>query len=111
MAENYKQLPLNQTQPGMVLSDDLLDRQGNVLLPRGVELTATTLASLERHGIEMLPIESGALSEVDQEAEFEHHRQRLLRLFRQPQQSATPPTDATCTLQQYVTNFRLGKSA
>ena len=111
MTDCYKQLALDQTQPGMILSDDLLDRQGNVLLPRGVALSESTLASLKRHGIETLPIECAPLSVVDQEAELERHRQRLAILFRTPQNAVEAPSDAMRTLQQYVTRFRLGDAA
>jgi hypothetical protein len=34
MTGNYHQLALAEVQPGMVLSDVLLDVQGNVLLPQ-----------------------------------------------------------------------------
>lgn len=111
MTDSYKQLALDQTQPGMVLSDDLLDRQGNVLLPRGVVLNEATLASLRRHGIETLPIECAPLSEVDLEAELEHHRQRLAILFRKPKNAEGEASDAMRTLYQYVSHFRLGDSA
>jgi hypothetical protein len=40
----------------MVLSDVLLDRVGQMLLPKGAVLTAAALASLERHGVGMLPV-------------------------------------------------------
>ena len=40
----------------MVLSDVLLDRQGQVLLPQGAVLTATMIALLPRHGIDRLPV-------------------------------------------------------
>ena len=111
MTDSYKQLALDQTLPGMILSDDLLDRQGNVLLPRGVVLTEATLASLKRHGIDMLPIECAPLSEVDQEAERENHRRRLAILFRTPKNGEAEPSDATRTLHQYVARFRLGDTA
>jgi len=38
MAARYKQIRLEEAQPGMVLSDDLLDTKGNVLLPQGAVL-------------------------------------------------------------------------
>jgi hypothetical protein len=49
-------IPLSDVRPGMVLSDVLLDRAGQMLLPQGTALTAATLASLGRHGIGMLAV-------------------------------------------------------
>ena len=52
----YQHLALAEVQPGMVLSDVLLDRQGQVLLPQGAVLTAAIIALLPRHGIDRLPV-------------------------------------------------------
>src|SRR4051812_942230 len=56
MTSNYQPLNLAQVQPGMVLSDELLDVQGHVLLPQGTVLTEAMLALMPRHGISVLPI-------------------------------------------------------
>ncbi|MFP5392547.1 MAG: hypothetical protein ACLGI6_13545 [Gammaproteobacteria bacterium] len=54
----FQHLALAALRPGMRLSDQLLDAQGQVLLPKGAVLTARTLSQLAAHGIEMVPVES-----------------------------------------------------
>jgi hypothetical protein len=56
MSAAYQHLALTQVQPGMILSDDLVDQQGQILLPQGAVLTVQTIALLPRHGIEMLAV-------------------------------------------------------
>jgi hypothetical protein len=69
---------------GMVLSHNLLDGGGAVLLPAGATLSAASLSSLRRRGIERLqvvpaapPPDPAALA-----AERERQSQRLVSLFR-----------------------------
>ena len=54
MSGPFQLTPLAETRPGMVLSDVVLDDRGNVLLAQGVVLTESMLASLGRHGVDML---------------------------------------------------------
>ena len=56
----YQLTPLAEALPGMVLGDVLRDEKGNVLLAQGVVLTEGMLASLGRHGVELLPILSAS---------------------------------------------------
>lgn len=56
MTSAHQHLPLTDVIPGMMLSDELLDRQGNILLPKGAVLTAQIIALLPGHGIGMLPV-------------------------------------------------------
>ncbi|WP_338766810.1 hypothetical protein [Massilia sp. METH4] len=49
-------LPLARARAGMVLSDDVRDARGRVLLPRDTVLTQTQLAALARDGIAALPV-------------------------------------------------------
>jgi hypothetical protein len=61
MGTGYKLIALSDVRPGMVLSDVLLDRAGQMLLAQGTVLSEATLASLARHGIGMLAVKaSGA---------------------------------------------------
>ena len=53
MTSRSEQLELDKVSAGMVLSDDLLDSQGQILLPQGTSLTEATLASLRRHDVEI----------------------------------------------------------
>lgn len=108
MTASYQHLPLAQVEPGMILSDELLDVQGHVLLPQGTVLTVAMLALMPRHGIAMLPIALPAEpSDEEQAASNEHHLERLAHLFRKND----PERDldwATALLRRFVTDFRLG---
>lgn len=56
MSSPHQHLPLTDVKPGMILSDQLLDRQGHVLLPKGAVLTDQIIALLPGHGIGMLAV-------------------------------------------------------
>lgn len=108
MTGNYHQLALAQVRPGMVLSDELLDIQGHVLLPQGAVLTEAMLALMPRHGIAILPIVSAEVSPAVAQATLAHHQQRLDQLFRK--NDADSDSDwATALLRRFVTDYRLGK--
>jgi hypothetical protein len=110
MSASYHHLAVADVQPGMVLSDELLDPQGKVLLPQGTVLTEAMIALMPRHGITALPILQAAPSPQQLAIEQEALRQRIAYLFRRP------PTDdaadwAAHALRQLVTDFRIGKEA
>ena len=103
MTSRSIQLELDKVSAGMVLSDDLLDSQGKILLPQETTLTESTLASLRRHNVEILPILCEVLSDDAAAAEREHYMNRIAILFRKHADD-----EATALMLQYVTNFRLG---
>lgn len=108
MSAAYQHLALSQVKPGMILSDELLDQQGQVLLPKGAVLTAKTIALLPGHGIDMLAVlrpagDTGAAEPVDQEA----IELRLARLFRKL--DGTDEDWASGILQRYISDYRLGR--
>ena len=112
MSAAYQHLALSQVKPGMILSDELLDKQGQVLLPKGAVLNANTIALLPGHGIDMLAVlrdgDEGAPAAPDTAA----LEARLATLFRKhagdhPDAGAY----ATSTLQLYISDFRLGREA
>jgi len=107
MTANYQHLALALVQPGMTLSDELLDVQGHVLLPQGTVLTEAMLALMPRHGIAVLPIVKDEVTPEMVAATLQHHDVRLAHLFRKND----PDSDsdwATATLRRFVTDFRLG---
>lgn len=107
MSSAYQHLPLSEVRPGMVLSDVLLDQQGQVLLPQGAVLTAPIIALLPRHGIEMLAVcraDAGVAEAPDQAA----IQARLGRLFRNNDIDDTDDW-ATGILHRYVEDYRLGR--
>lgn len=77
-------IALDDAVENMVLAHDLLDAGGAVLLPAGAILSASSLSSLRRRGIEQLqvvptaaPPDPAALA-----AELERRTVRLASLFR-----------------------------
>ena len=107
MGGNYHQLTLAEVRPGMVLSDVLLDMQGNVLLPQGTVLTDAMLALMPRHGISILPIMRDQVTPEAAAATLQHHEARLAQLFRKNDPDSGSDW-ATATLRRFVTDFRLG---
>ncbi len=106
MTVTHKQLPIDQVVPGMVLSDQICNALGTVLLVSGTVLSEATLLSLHRHKIESLPI----LFEVSQGAEPKQDLQqqlaRLDQLFRKHD-----PDDASPLLKSLVAQYRAGEAA
>lgn len=97
-------LPLSELAPGMVLSDDLRDSWGNILLPQGSKLTEVTLEALKRYKINELPILSEELSEAEQAAKLALQQKRIGVLFRKSAEDKTAHL-----LMQFVGKFRQGE--
>jgi hypothetical protein len=111
MTGSYRHLPLAEVQPGMVLSDELLDKQGQVLLPAGAVLTEKMLERMPGHGIASLAVVDDAPPDpVKTQAEREAQLARIAVLFRRHD-----PDDgedwASQALRALVTEFRVGKEA
>jgi hypothetical protein len=104
MSGPYHLTPLAETRPGMVLSDVVRDGKGNVLLAQGIVLTESMLASLARHGIDLLPILQAvpAPAPVDPDA----IQARLDHLFRKHDRDDLGDW-ATGILRRYVEDYRL----
>ena len=110
MNRSYKLVLLEDALPGMVLSDNLLDRHGKILLPQGAMLTDKMLESLRRYDMEMIPVVVEELTE-EQKAERVAQRQaRLDRLFRK-QNYGNSAENANEILLQYLKDFRQGGEA
>ncbi|MGV7209533.1 hypothetical protein ACLB1G_16940 [Oxalobacteraceae bacterium A2-2] len=108
MTASYQQLALEQVQPGMVLSDELLDVQGKLLLPQGTVLTEPMLALMPRHGIHTLPIALAAATPEQLAAAALQYGERLNQLFRKNDPDSSDDW-ATATLRRFVTDYRLGR--
>ncbi|WP_295998576.1 hypothetical protein [Rugamonas sp.] len=108
MTANYQHLALALVQPGMTLSDELLDVHGHVLLPQGTVLTGAMIALMPRHGIESLAVVSAVtVSAEEKAAGMRYHEQRIASLFRKQDPDADADW-ATGLLRRFVTDFRLG---
>ncbi|WP_426174427.1 hypothetical protein [Massilia sp. TWR1-2-2] len=105
MSSAYQHLALADVRPGMVLSDVLLDQQGQVLLPQGAVLTTSIIALLPRHGIEMLAILCGADAAAPA-VDLSAVQARLAHLFRH-HDAGNDDDSATAALYRYVTDYRL----
>lgn len=99
----HEHLPLTDITPGMVLSDELLDRQGNVLLPKGAIITEQILALLPGHGIGILSVLRTDAPPGPPPAEVEA---RLARLFRK-NDGDNHDDWATGILRRYISDYRL----
>ena len=97
-------IPIASATEGMVLAQDLLDG-GCVLLPAGAMLSASSLGSLRRRGIEQLQVEVAAAAPdpAARQAERERCCQRLQRLFRK-----SAELGAGARLLERLHNYRMG---
>jgi hypothetical protein len=88
----------------MVLGEVLRDEKGNVLLAQGVVLSEAMLASLARHGVELLPILTTARTE--EAVDPVQAQERLDRVFRRHERGNHADW-ATGILRQYIEDFRM----
>lgn len=102
----HKQLALEEAEPGMVLSDDLFDPQGQILLSKGATLTEHMIASLARHDIAVVRIEMGEMTPEEEAAQHAYFAERIEHLFRKQDDSS-----ATVALHRLVRLYRLGEQA
>ncbi|RJG11207.1 hypothetical protein [Massilia cavernae] len=108
MSVAYQHLALADIRPGMILSDELLDEQGNMLLPKGAVLTTQSIALLPRHGVEAVPVLLPGGPAVPEPANPGQVQQRIAHLFRK---NGIDNHDdwATGLLRRYVEDYRLDR--
>ena len=105
----YQHLTLAQVKPGMILSDELLDQQGQVLLPKGAVLSAATIALLPSHGVDMLAVlRADGQAVLDTGPDPSTIERRLAHLFRK-NDIDNHDDWATGILRRYVSDYRLGR--
>jgi len=100
----YRLTPLLDARPGMVLGEVLRDDKGNVLLAQGAMLSEAMLASLARHGVELLPILAASPSAPPIDPAVV--QARLDRIFRKHDRDDHGDW-ARGILRRYVEDFRL----
>lgn len=104
--KTINQLPLNEVQPGAFLGRDVRDVKGNCLLAAGTELSASTLALLQRRNIKSVAIAQEDNMTAEQQAALQQAiEQQLAQRFRQLQDD--PPMQQ---LQALLRDYRLGVS-
>ena len=79
--KRYRTIALEQAEEGMQLFEDVVDRQGNVLIPAQTALTASLVRSLERRGIESVQVIDDSVSSEEIEAARAQALARLDQLF------------------------------
>lgn len=81
--KSVEELATGQLLPGMVVAEAVVDESGRVLIPAGVALSESTIASLVRRDLPALKIEREVAADP---AEIEAYRlsllQRMEHLFR-----------------------------
>jgi hypothetical protein len=108
MSAAYQHLALAQVKPGMILSDVLLDKQGQVLLPQGFVLTAKMIALLPGHGIDVLAVLRSDDAPPQVEIDTAAVEARLDYLFRKNDIDNNDDW-ATGILRRYVSDYRLDR--
>ncbi len=106
MSAAYQHLALTEVKPGMILSDELLDQQGQVLLPKGAVLTARTIALLPGHGIDMLAVLRTDGDGTQARPDASTIERRLAKVFRKNDPDNHDDW-ATGILRRYMFDYRL----
>jgi len=105
MSNDHELVPVTKALPGMVLSDELLDSHGLVLLAKGAVLSEAIIASLGRHQIDMVPV---ARVEAHRAPDGAAVQARLDFLFRRHARDGDSDSDwAGHLLRRYVEDYRL----
>lgn len=104
MSIRNKQVNVDDAVAGMVLSQEVRDGRGGILLPQNTALTDALLSSLRRRGIDRINVVNNDLSAEQLNVERDRVQRRLVRLFRKCD------TDRIgMLLLQEVTEYRLGE--
>ena len=105
MSDDHELVPVASALPGMVLSDELLDSHGLVLLAKGTVLSEAIIASFARHQIDMIPV---ARVEAHRAPDAAAVQARLEILFRRHDRDDDNDNDwAGNLLRRYVEDYRL----
>ncbi len=101
----YQHLAVSELEPGMVLSDEILDDHGHVLLAKHTALTERMISQLVARGIATAPV---LLPAAPPAVDAEQTLARINHLFRK-----NDPDDAedfaTGVLRRYIADYRLGR--
>lgn len=103
MNTSYQHLAVAELEPGMVLSDEIVDGQGQTLLTAGAVLTERSIEQLCQRGIDAVAVLCVA---PPRPVDAARTQERIDHLFRK-----NDPDDAedwaTGILRRYVTDYRL----
>lgn len=79
--KRYRTIEVAEAEEGMQLFEDVVDRQGNMLIPAQTALTASLIRSLERRGIETVQVTDDSISAEELEAARAQAVARIDQLF------------------------------
>jgi hypothetical protein len=92
--------------PGLILGDELLDKQGHLLLPAGTKLTQAMINSLSHHDVQQVSIvdtfEQNEITDNEKATNKNATRDRLANLFRH-----LPDNAAGKDLMGYIYKYRM----
>lgn len=107
MTQLHQYYPIEQATAGMVLADEVLDKQGHILLPARTVLTDVLIRSLAQHAVTQVSVlleQSPEMIEQHQQ-ELQKKIDRLPLIFRRP--SENPATEE---LRAYLQQYRTGST-
>ncbi|MBC3831103.1 hypothetical protein H8K33_06270 [Undibacterium amnicola] len=113
MNKKHRYVELSKISVGAILAEDLLDKQGHVLLPAGTALSAAMLKAMAHHEIHHLPLlntdeeETQTTENPVDSAAQEQRLDRLHHIFRHIT-NETAPESATAILKNYLESYRRG---
>jgi hypothetical protein len=103
MSKKHHYVPVSKVTAGMILSENLLDKLGHVLLPAGSTLTDHTIKAMAHHNVHQLAIVQTD-DEGNDDAESKQKKiDRLSHIFKH-----APYDDPTDTLKAYIEKYRHG---
>lgn len=100
--KRYTVVATGDAQPGMRLYEDVLDRAGNLMLPKLTLLTPALIAALERRDIAALQIVDDTVTEAQLAQERARVKARIAYLCRRCDSSR-----ASARLRQLVEDYRM----
>lgn len=107
MHQRHQYLLLEHASAGMRLADEVLDKQGHILLPAGIILTKQLIHSLKNHGIQQVSIMLDQSEEQAQQEQVFHQKKldRLTTIFRH-----CPDNPASLELRACIEKYRLAEA-
>jgi hypothetical protein len=103
MSKKHHYVPVSKVTAGMILSENLLDKLGHVLLPAGSTLTDNTLKAMAHHNVHQLAIVQMDDAESDAPEIKQRKIDRLAHIFKH-----APYGEPTDTLKTYIEKYRHG---
>jgi len=102
-------IPVSKATAGMILSENLLDKLGHVLLPAGTALTEATIKAIAHHEIHHLAVLTDVNEMTEDAADSTFQQTKIARLdliFRH-----APYDEPTSLLKSYVVKYRRSTSS